>query len=83
MKSIDPKVPKVPFNGKAIYQPSGKAAEYAGYACNFYVGCSCGCTYCYNGCSRKTSATVAGADGSGAAVSCGSMNRILKNGVIF
>jgi DNA repair photolyase len=36
------------INGKAIYQPSGKAAEYAGYACNFYVGCSCGCTYCYN-----------------------------------
>jgi DNA repair photolyase len=37
-----------PFNGKAIYQPAGKAGEYAEYACNFYVGCSCGCTYCYN-----------------------------------
>jgi len=36
-----------PFNGKAIYQPKGKAAEYAAWACNFYVGCSNGCTYCY------------------------------------
>jgi DNA repair photolyase len=35
------------FNGKAIYQPAGKAAEYAEYACNFYVGCSNQCTYCY------------------------------------
>lgn len=31
----------------AIYQPAGKAAEYAEWACNFYVGCSNGCTYCY------------------------------------
>ncbi|KAA6337483.1 hypothetical protein EZS27_014444 [termite gut metagenome] len=35
------------FNGKAIYQPAGKATEYAKWACNFYVGCSCGCHYCY------------------------------------
>lgn len=35
------------FNGKAIYQPAGKAAEYAQWACNFYVGCSNGCEYCY------------------------------------
>jgi DNA repair photolyase len=35
------------FKGKAIYQPAGKAAEYAEWACNFYVGCSNGCTYCY------------------------------------
>ena len=33
--------------GKAIYQPTGKAVEYAQWACNFYTGCSNGCTYCY------------------------------------
>lgn len=31
----------------AIYQPKGKAAEYAPWACNFYVGCSNDCSYCY------------------------------------
>jgi DNA repair photolyase len=36
------------INGKAIYEPAGKAGEYARYACNFYLGCSNGCTYCYN-----------------------------------
>lgn len=35
------------YNGKAIYQPAGRAAEYAKWACNFYVGCSNGCEYCY------------------------------------
>lgn len=35
------------FKGKAIYNPSGKAREYSAWACNFYVGCSNGCTYCY------------------------------------
>ncbi|MCL2650301.1 MAG: hypothetical protein FWD60_04640 [Candidatus Azobacteroides sp.] len=35
------------FNGKAIYNPQGKAGEYAKWACNFYVGCSNGCEYCY------------------------------------
>ncbi len=35
------------FNGKAIYQPSGKAAEYSPWACNFYTGCSNDCEYCY------------------------------------
>ncbi|MGV8136509.1 MAG: hypothetical protein AB2L20_14970 [Mangrovibacterium sp.] len=35
------------YKGKAIYQPSGKAAEYSAWACNFYVGCSNGCEYCY------------------------------------
>ena len=33
--------------GKAIYQPKGKAGEYAAWACNLYVGCSNGCSYCY------------------------------------
>lgn len=32
---------------KAIYMPKGKAGEYAKYACNFYVGCSNDCNYCY------------------------------------
>lgn len=35
------------YKGKAIYNPSGKAGEYSYWACNFYVGCSNGCTYCY------------------------------------
>jgi DNA repair photolyase len=35
------------FNGDAIYNPSGNAGEYSYWACNFYVGCSNGCTYCY------------------------------------
>ena len=33
---------------KIIYQPKGKAGEYAKYAANFYNGCSGCCTYCYN-----------------------------------
>lgn len=33
---------------KIIYQPKGKAQEYAKYAANFYNGCSGRCTYCYN-----------------------------------
>lgn len=32
---------------RAIYTPRGKAGEYAPFACNFYVGCSNGCQYCY------------------------------------
>lgn len=35
------------FNGKALYNPTGKAGEYAAWACNFFVGCSNGCKYCY------------------------------------
>lgn len=35
------------FKGKTIYNPSGKAQEYSYWACNFYVGCSNGCEYCY------------------------------------
>lgn len=37
------------FNGKAIYNPAGKAGEYSYWACNFHTGCSNGCTYCYLG----------------------------------
>lgn len=32
---------------KAIYQPKGKAGEYAKWACNLFVGCSNNCSYCY------------------------------------
>ena len=31
----------------AIYQPKGKAGEYAPWACNFVVGCPNDCQYCY------------------------------------
>lgn len=48
------------FKGKAIYQPKGKAAEYSAWACNFYVGCSNGCTYCY--CKKGILAPVMGQD---------------------
>jgi hypothetical protein len=30
-----------------IYEPSGRAREYAALACNIYRGCDHGCTYCY------------------------------------
>src|ERR1035437_10085547 len=48
------------FKGKAIYQPSGKAAEYSRWACNFYVGCSNGCEYCY--CKKGILKNVMGQD---------------------
>lgn len=34
-------------NGKAIYQPAGKAGEYGTWGCNFYVGCLNDCEYCF------------------------------------
>lgn len=30
-----------------IYEPKGKAKEYADLACNIYNGCTHGCKYCY------------------------------------
>jgi len=48
------------FNGKAIYQPTGKAAEYAKWACNFFVGCSNICEYCY--CKKGILASAMGQD---------------------
>jgi DNA repair photolyase len=46
------------FNGKAIYNPAGKAGEYAKWACNFYVGCSNDCSYCY--CKKGVLSTTMG-----------------------
>ena len=43
---------------KAIYQPTGKAREYAAWACNLHVGCSNDCDYCY--CKRGALGTVMG-----------------------
>lgn len=48
------------FKGKAIYNPSGKAGEYSYWACNFYNGCSNGCTYCY--CKKGVLAHTMGGD---------------------
>lgn len=48
------------FKGKALYNPSGKAGEYSYWACNFYVGCSNGCTYCY--CKKGILASTMGGD---------------------
>jgi DNA repair photolyase len=31
-----------------IYQPKGRAGEYASWAANLYKGCSHGCTYCFS-----------------------------------
>jgi DNA repair photolyase len=30
-----------------IYEPKGRAREYAPLACNLYMGCTHGCKYCY------------------------------------
>ncbi len=32
---------------QAIYQPKGRAREYAEWAVNLYLSCTHGCTYCY------------------------------------
>ncbi|MFR9541880.1 MAG: hypothetical protein SNH27_07495 [Rikenellaceae bacterium] len=48
------------FKGKAIYNPSGKAGEYSYWACNFYVGCSNDCAYCY--CKKGVLASHMGGD---------------------
>ena len=46
-KETTKKAAKPEFDGKAIYNPKGKAGEYAPWACNFYTGCSNDCEYCY------------------------------------
>lgn len=35
------------MNGNLIYEPKGKAREYAALSCNLYRGCDHACTYCY------------------------------------
>ena len=32
---------------RVIYEPKGRAGEYAKLACNIFTGCTHGCTYCY------------------------------------
>ena len=32
---------------RAIYEPKGRAREYAALACNLFTGCPHGCVYCY------------------------------------
>lgn len=48
------------YKGKTIYNPNGKAGEYAKWACNLYVGCSNMCSYCY--CKTGVLATAMGQD---------------------
>ena len=48
------------MSNKAIYKPKGAAAEYAEWACNFYVGCSNLCNYCY--CKKGRGAKILGGD---------------------
>jgi len=42
-----PPKPASPPKGSVIYEPKGKAREYAPLALNLYEGCVHGCTYCY------------------------------------
>lgn len=35
------------MNGQLIYEPAGRAREYAALACNIYRGCDHACEYCY------------------------------------
>lgn len=35
------------YKGKILYNPAGKAGEYAKWAANMFVGCSNNCNYCY------------------------------------
>lgn len=41
---------------KVIYEPKGRAREYAELACNLYMGCMHGCRYCYAPACMRTTA---------------------------
>lgn len=46
--TFSPDKPAAPPKGcTLIYQPKGRAYEYAPLACNIYRGCDHGCLYCY------------------------------------
>jgi len=44
---ITPRPPRQLPGCSLIYQPRGRAREYAALACNTYKGCDHGCIYCY------------------------------------
>lgn len=44
---VENKEKSMRYEGKAIYNPDGKAGEYARWGCNLFKGCSNGCSYCY------------------------------------
>lgn len=46
--------------GKFIYLTGGSASEYSKYGANGYIGCSCGCNYCFN--KKGITAKVLGGD---------------------
>ena len=48
------------MNGKVLYNPKGKAGEYAAFAANLFVGCSNMCEYCY--CKKGILAKAMGQD---------------------
>jgi len=50
-----------------IYEPAGRAREYAALACNIYRGCDHGCAYCYApAATRRTRAAFACSEPRGA-----------------
>lgn len=46
-KPPEPQPPRQLPGCSLIYQPKGRAREYAALACNIYAGCDHGCVYCY------------------------------------
>lgn len=46
------------MNGQLIYEPAGRAREYAALACNIYRGCDHACSYCLTGDALVTKADL-------------------------